>query len=489
MSSAATAIDIAAINATIEDERSAALPDARRVADYRRYVLGTQLFTLSDEMKADLGNLLRMDNSHAYTDNLCRLAVTTAADYLQLARVVIDSENEAERALLEAFIAGLWTRNMIPELQNMANVAAYRDGNYAIGLDWDRRTASVRLVPMRWWSGTSGVFVHYDDSNLADWAVNEWAEGDTRHRVVYRSGQIERYHSRAGADWGPRSDADDTAWPQPWVDDAGQPLGIPVVHFPLFLIPNDAPGTGSNEADSRYGLSLLSGGALGVQDALNDAHYDLIVAARRSAFPLYTSTGVTLRPKVGGQPGETEPLNTAPGKMLNSPAADSRFGILNPGDLSQLHTVISGHTRVFARLTNTPMQIVNEEGTDAQSGVALYRMQLGAVRQAARTQTVFASRWGSVVHKAVILQRAFGGGDWRDLNPDVPLIGLYKSIEAGDLATMAEIAMQMTQAGFPLEFVLEEFGQTTENVQRIMDMKRNQAQSAMVALDSAMNLS
>lgn len=478
----------AALNEAITAARSAALPRAADVVTYRQYVLGQQAVTLSGDMKRALTGLLKETGGHQYVDNLCRLAVTTAADYLTLARLDIDAPDGAERDALESFIAATWAYNQVPELEARANVAAYRDGDHAIGLDWDARTMRPRLFNLRWWNGTAGVFVHYDDTGLADWAVNEWGEtinGESvARRVVWYPDRIARYASRGAGGWEPLRLPGDGGWPQPWVDGQGQPIGIPVVHFACALIPNDEADLAGDETDSRYGLSLLSGGALGVQDALNDAHYDLIVAARRSAFPVYTATGVQLRPKVGGQPGETEPLDTTPGALLSSSSPDSRFGILTPGDMAQLFAVISGHTRVFARLTNTPMQIVNEEGTDAQSGVALLRMQLAAVRQARRSQMAWGPRWGSVFHKASALAVAFGKAE---LNLEVALVGAYDPVEASDVAVMAEVATLLTQAGLPLAETLRMLGRTPQDIERILADKQAEREAAGASFDRALN--
>lgn len=475
-------------NDLITEARQSALPDAAKVATYRAYVLGDQPVTLPDSMKADLGTVL----TNGYTDNLCRLAVTTAADYLSLARIDLDADDGPARDALEAFIEAAWQYNQVPELEAKANVAVYRDGNHAVGLGWSARTGRVRLFNLPWWNGTSGVFVHYDETNLPDWAVSEKTErgdqGETiMRRTVWYPDRIERYVSYSGAGgWEPYRLPGDTSWPMPWMGKAfdprtgrveWQPVGIPVVHFPCFLVPNDQAGAGSVEGDSRYGLSLLAGGALGVQDALNDAHYDLIVAARRSAFPVYTATGVALQ-RDPADPTRFVPLQTGPGSLLQTPDKDGRFGILLPGDMGQLFTVVSGHTRVFARLTNTPMQIVNEEGTDAQSGVALLRMQLAAVRQARRTQTVSGSRWGAVFHKAAQIARAFGGGAFADLDPDIPLVGAYDPIEASDVAVLAEVGKLLTEAGLPLSEVLRMLGKSPADIDRIMQAKRDEAQAA-----------
>jgi len=464
---------LTAVDDPIARARDAAMPDASKVATYRAYVLGQQPVTLSAEMQTDLAGIL----GNGYVDNLSRLAVQAASDFLKLARIDIDADEGAERDALADFIAQTWTLNQVPELSSDVHFAAYRDGNYAVGLSWDQRTGRVRFSQMDWWNGTRGAFVHYDEGGLADWACYEWQEYDPEttqtvgRRVVYYPERIERYISQQGGDWKMYNLPDD--WPEnetpsepkpvPWVDADNQPIGIPIVHFPSLLIPNHQPGTSAREQSRRYGLSLLAGGPLGVQDAVNEAHYDLIAAARRTAFPIITATGVTQRiDPVTQQP---IPIVATPGLLLSNPSEKASFGMLNPGDMSQLLNVLVDHHRTFARMTNTPMQIVAETDKDAASGVALLRMQLAAIRQARRGATVFGSRWGMLFHKAVNLANAFGKAE---LDADLMLVGVYDPQEASDIGVLAEVARDMRDAGFPMRFILRTLGSTDDQADEVM---------------------
>jgi hypothetical protein len=478
---------IAAVDDPIARARDAAMPSVTDVAKFRRYVLGLQPVTLSEEMQTDLTGIL----GNGYVDNLCRLSVQTAADFLKLSRIDIDADEGAERDALAMFIAQTWTLNQLPELASDVHFAAYRDGNYAVGLSWDARTQRVRIGQMDWWNGTRGAFVHYDEGGLADWAVYEWAEydpetqRDTGYRTLYYPERIERYRSdTVGGGWELYNLANDPVQlgkPVPWVDGDGNPIGIPIVHFPNLLIPNHQPGTSAREQSRRYGLSLLAGGPLGVQDAINETHYDLIAACRRSAFPIYTATGVTIPNNSDGTPGT---ITATPGMALWSSSEKAAFGMLSPGDMSQLLNVLTDHHRTFARMTNTPMQIVAETEKDAASGVALLRMQLAALRQARRGQTVFGSRWGMLFHKAVQLFNAFGKGE---LNPDLMLIGTYDPSEASDIGVLAEVARDLKDAGFPMGYILRVLGVAEDQATMILAEIKDERQTALASFDTALN--
>jgi hypothetical protein len=330
---------------------------------------------------------------------------------------------------------------------------------------------------------------------LPDWAVYEWQEYDPEtqttieRRVVYYPERMERYIRQQGATWQlynlpddfPAGEMPATPRPVPWVDADGQPIGIPIVAFPNLVIPNHQPGTSAREQSRRYGLSLLAGGPLGVQDATNETHYDIIAAARRTAFPIIWGTGVTTRKDANNV---DIPIVATPGMMLTNPSDKAQFGMLLPGDMSQLLNVLTDHHRTFARMTNTPMQIVAETDKDAASGVALLRMQLAAIRQARRAATVFGSRWGMLFHKAVNIANAFGKAE---LNADLMLVGVFDPIEASDAAVMAEVARDMRDAGFPMRFILRTMGQTDEMADEVMGWLEEEQGAAADRFDAGFN--
>lgn len=469
------------------------MPNAADVAKYRHYVLGQQTVTLSAEMQADLAGIL----GNGYVDNLCRLAVQSFADFLKLARIDIMADESAEKQRLAAFIDEAWTLNQTPELSSDVHFATPRDGNYAVAVSWDNRTGRVRFNQLDWWNGTRGAFVHYDEGGLADWAVYEWQESDpeTRltvgRRVVYYPDRLERFISQRGGAWELVNLPDDTALdgtpivggqPVPWVDAGGNPIGIPIVGFPNLVIPNHQPGTSTGEQSRRYGLSLLAGGPLGVQDAVNEAHYDLIAAARRTAFPVIWGTGVTQ--PIDPVTKQPVPIVATPGMMLTNPSDKAQFGMLNPGDMSQLLNVLVDHHRTFARMTNTPMQIVAETDKDAASGVALLRMQLAAIRQARRAATVLGSRWGMLFHKAVNVANAFGKAE---LNADLMLVGSFEPIEASDAAVMAEVGRDLKDAGFPMRYICRVLGLTDDMADEIMGWLEEEQGASADAFDRQFN--
>lgn len=458
---------IAAVDDPIARARDAAMPNAADVATYRKYVLGDHTLTLTDRMKVELSGLIE----RKLCDNLCRLAVQAATDFLELQRIDILADDSTEKQDLAAFLDELWTLNQMDELSSDVHFAAYRDGNYAVVLDWDKVNERVRLHQHDWWNGQRGTWVKYGKSGLPEYAVAEWAEDvETRtiaYRTVWYPDRIERFWREFGfGAWEMRNDPEDQVQgghPVPWVDGFGDPIGIPVVHFPNLLIPNHQPGVSARELSRRYGLSILAGGAIGVQDGTNDALYSFLGAVRRRGFPIIYGTGITQQL----DPVTRKPIDIAiePGAFLSNPSVEARFGVLDSGDMSESRNAIVELRRTFARMTNSPMQIVAETDKDAASGVALQRQQMSAVRQARRGSIVFGNRWGMVGHKAAQMRNAFAG---KVLNAELLMVGEYAPIEASDLTVMAEVAQQLKDAGFPMRFIAKQLGMTPEQIDELI---------------------
>lgn len=489
MSATMTAVDDA-----IGRARAAAMPDATEVAKYRRYVLGTQPNTLTDEMKADLEGVLA--NGIVY--NLCALAVQSAANMLSLARIDIRADAGPTRDALAAAIDDAWVRNQVEELAAAVHFAAIRDGNYALVLSWDGERARFREAD--WWNGQRGIWCHYDGGGAMDYAVEEWAEFDPEtltsfgRRLVYYADRLERFERRdTGGGWVPYNEPSDPVEggkPVPWTvpsirgsagEPDGEPIGIPVVHFPCFVTPNHQPGTGTTETNRRYGRSILAGGPLGLQDAKNDILYDILAAARRTAFPIYTATGVHVDNNKDGSPGG---IVAAPGTVLWNASPEARYGILSPGDMGQLMATGAYIDRAFALQTATIMQIVADQDKDLPSGVAMWRQQLAAVRQAQRLATVFATRWGSLFHKLTLILNAFANAG---LDPDVMLAAAYDPIEISDAAAMIAMAKEAREAGLPWRYVVRLLGMTDEQADEIMGWLEEERGMAAQAFDSALN--
>jgi hypothetical protein len=466
---------VIAVDDPIARARDAAMPDASDVAKYRAYVLGTQPVTLSTEMQTDLAGIL----GNGYVDNLCRLAVQSFADFLKLARIDIDADDSPDKEALAEFINDTWTLNQVPELSSDVHFAAPRDGNYAVAASWDNRTGRVRFSQLDWWNGTRGAFVHYDDGGLPDWAVYEWQEYDPETQTTIGGASSTTPSAWSGTSASRAARGSCTTCPtispkarcpqrpgrcRGWTLTAS-PSASPSSPSPTSSSPTTSPARprGSSRGGMACPCSLAGRWACRMPPTRRITTSSRRLGARRSRSS--GAPGALPTTRKDGTTSQGIPIVATPGMMLTNPSDKAQFGMLLPGDMSQLLNVLTDHHRTFARMTNTPMQIVAETDKDAASGVALLRMQLAAIRQARRAATVFGSRWGMLFHKAVNIANAFGKAE---LNADLMLVGVFDPIEASDAAVMAEVARDMRDAGFPMRFILRTMGQTDEMADEVM---------------------
>ena len=265
----------------IEERRRAAQPDAAEVKKYRAYVRGRQRGTLT----AGQQRILRGVLGNRFADNICGMVVQRIASRVTLARFAVDGPAQPSAAVLD-YLRGLWTLNQIPLLSEATHHATLRDGNHAIALSWLDDRQRVQLSRERWWNGDNGVWVAYGAGGRVEYAVKDWTnEQGIARRTIWYADRIERFVAD-GQGWrminlpGDFGEATFTGpgKPVPWVDSAGDPLGVPIIHFSHHAIPND--GDTPRDAAPEYGSSVLDGGVLGLQDEINDVQRDISAAAR-----------------------------------------------------------------------------------------------------------------------------------------------------------------------------------------------------------------
>ena len=297
----------------------------------------------------------------------------------------------------------------IRDSQYDVHYATLRDGNHAALLGWRvaegvdgdgnaTRTGRVTIQRERWWDGTAGVFVAYGDDGRPTYAVKDFAvmlgdppKAHTR-RTVYFPDHIERYVAD-GRGWRPFPLEDEASTGiVPWVKKDGSPLGIPVVHF----------ANGSDD-DAPYGVSDLDGGVIGLQDQINDLHWDIVAAARMAGYQVYTATGVTVDKNADGS---DKPLRMGPGVVLRTDNPNGRFGVLQAGDMSQLIDTLRLKVRTVAANTMTPEHDIG--GGEWPSGIALLRADMPAVVKAERGAKSLGPAWETAMHRATEIANAYG---------------------------------------------------------------------------------
>lgn len=414
----------------IAEQRAAALPNAAQLGDYRDYARGRHALELSPGERRILSNALK----HLMTDNLCRTALQALTNPLKIVRFDVDGDGPLQEAK-QQYLERVALLNALPTLSKAVHWAMLRDGDHALGLSWHAPTGRVILQRESWWNGVQGVFVAYDDADRVSYAVKEWQTGETWRRTVWWPDRIERYARESfNDDWQPFVlESDGGMWPVPWLDSRGQPLNPPIVHFANVQLPNDGRGDGEEDAapDSRYGTSELDGGPMGIQDAVNSIHLDVLGAAKFTGFPMLGLMG--FQPQVDAN-GNEVPFVVEPGAVIRSSDASSRVERIQPGSLAELERALTIELQAFSRATTVPVHKLIA-GND-MSGVSRILSMLDYFDKLEGIINAAAPAWASVMHKATRLANTFGKAG---LDEQSMISAVYAPVIRYDPLTQAQI--------------------------------------------------
>lgn len=254
-----------------------------------------------------------------------------------------------------------------------------------------------------------GVKLHYASANRRGkpiFATKRWAvqngpdAGYRRYFTVYYPDRIERYYQddreidggRLGeVGWKKLTPAEGPlsgVWPQPWVDAAGQPLGIPVVEF-------------RNGRDSE--LSEV----VPIQRALNKAFIDLVAAADHAGFRILFAAGWS--PTSDGLPvvlddsgrviSGNRALAIEPGVIAYTTNPQGRLESVPPGDLAQLIQVLDRHILSVAQVSRTPITNFQLFG-QIPSADSQKQLEGGLLAKTKSRQRVYGNAWEDLVYLA-----------------------------------------------------------------------------------------
>lgn len=438
-----SAIDRIREEATDED-----LEDIRL---FREYSEGRQNSMMTPAQR----RLLYPQKLNKQADNVLRLVLTTISSRLVFTGWEVkeprpeegDTPDELEEdreavGPVQSALDDVFMRNRLQKLQYETHWAMCRDGNTAVSLSW--RGGRPRVHRERWWDGEDGIFVGYDRGGEEEFAVREWVEitpdGKPLHRrTVYYPDHFIRYW-KDGQGWAPiRSQPEATELPtteggelilpdqgDPYADGSirwekapGDPLGLPVIHFP----------NGSRD-DSPYGASDLVG-LLGLQDEINSMQHDISATSKFTGFQMTW---------IKGSAGPT--LRVGPGRVLEfgPEITGNPAGVLPAGDMSSLLSGLDHKRATVAINSGTPIQQII--GKDWPSGEAILQTQMAVIDKATRLIQIVGPLHGQIGHRSIEMLNAFGE---EGLDEDAPITAVMDNPRRIDELTEVRIQKERAQ--------------------------------------------
>jgi hypothetical protein len=162
------------------------------------------------------------------------------------------------------------------------------------------------------------------------------------------------------------------------------PQGIPIVHF-------------ANKAYGRYGISELKN-VIPLQDALNKAEMDLMLAMEYQSFRQRWITGVDVELGDDGLPKNFSGEH-GPGNFLAFPDADAKVGEFAMADLTPYVKVVENYRGQIARVSGIPLHyfFVGEGAGATQSGESLKVGESRFTRKGNRQMRCLGKGWENLM--------------------------------------------------------------------------------------------
>ena len=343
----------------------------------RRYYGGEHDTAITDRLKKFLPPRL------AFRDNFMNVVVDSLAERLKVIGFNSEDEDFAEWAW------NLWQQNRMDYTQVVVHTEAVMLGDSYILCDWDQETERPRWTHQM----PEMILPHYNETNRQiDWVSKKWishphigAEPETRLNLYYPD-RVEKFRARGGV-WAPFQDEMDEEWPVPWLDRAGAPLGIPLIHFRNRPMGND------------FGQSEIVN-VIPMQDLLNKTLIDLTMILDTLAFPQRYTLNVN---------HNSSRLEIMPGSVaeFHSEYDGGSVGQWQAATVDGPLKAIESLVQHIAGTTRTPQHLFQIMG-GAPSGEALKTAESGLVNKAQQRQVNFGNAWEDCLTMALKIQAAFG---------------------------------------------------------------------------------
>jgi hypothetical protein len=421
----------------------------------REYYDGDQDVRLTDRQRQYLG----FEKGGEFCLNYCGDVVDSVVERLQ-----IKSFAAPEQAVSE-WTTKTWMLNRMDAGQRNVHAGAVLDGEHFMIVDWDATTRRIRFYPHPRYTDPSvegtgfGCKAHYpdgDSSQEMEFASKRWTEttvDESKQRrtlqrmTLYYPDRIEKYVMGKGGEWVEFSEPGQ-AWPVRWVDQAGKPLGIPVIHF-------RNPALRSELWNAFY-----------VQDAINKTALDLLAAGDTAGFRILFAHG-WLATTDGKDPASdgSNLFKIAPGQIIGSPAADAGLDAIEPTDLSKLEDVLNGWIMRLAQVTGTPVSRFQMTKQIAAEGT-LKQQESKLIAKVEDRQVTFGNAWEDCLDVARRMANTFGAAG---LDEEAQIESQWNPAAVRDeSAELERIALKREKLQVPLFQAWAEAGYSPEQIVKML---------------------
>lgn len=436
-------LEIAQLEAMLEESRA----QQKSILLARQYFNGEQTVYLNARALEFLG----IHDNNTFKLNICRTIVTALSAELNLLGFDTDEPAGADGVKpLAAWAGGLFKKNKLDSLQDTIHEGALSDSESFIIVEWEPREGYARFIhnprfidPDVGGDGM-GVFMVYENDDVNQRptaAVKQWIEtkyigrrvDSVLRRTVYYPDRIERWIYQQGS-WKPYLE-EGLAWPIPWLDGGGAPIGIPVFHF------------------YNKGSRPEHWDGIPMQDATNKTLVDALAAGDLTAFQSFFGFG--FYPTIDGKEPSSDGSNVfrmGPAQFNGTmkPASEAALQVISGADISPFYEALKTLVLFTAQITETPAsrfvvtaQIAAED--------TLKEQDQGLKKKAADRRGLFSDPWVAAVSMARKLTNLNAPGILLSEEPAFSTIWEHTE-------TLETLAKKRESLSIPLEQIWREAG-------------------------------
>jgi hypothetical protein len=401
-----------------------------------------------------------------YVENFCETIVDALALQLQLNSVVAESDAFSQ------WQDQVWQHNRFDDLQGVVHTQTPMKGDSYVIVDWCQDTSLPRFTFNR----PELVKPVYDELGAMMVAAKTWREAKraqtnptglpVRRLNLYFEDRVEKWFTTTAIDtnkseqqaiWAPHRDLDDQAWPVPWVDATGAPLGVAVVHF-------------RNKPKGRdFGKSELHN-VIPQQNFLTKTLVDLAETLDYQGAAQRWATGVS-----------EGTFTSAAGTVWTSKNENARFGQFEPANPTGVLEAIEQTLRRMAARSQTPLHQLMTGGNHP-SGETLKAARKPLVDKTIDRQTSYGGVWVDAHILAMRLQELHDPSF--TVPDDLLLEASWESADTKDEKNDTDVAEAKARLGVSKYTLLSEMGYDPEQEQ---ERRQTEAAAASAAMVDAFN--
>lgn len=353
---------------------------------YRDFYRGEHDVRLTERQATMLG---MTEDQIRSMGNYMRLAIEVLAERLSVERFEAQADATREQ------IAQWWSDNDLETIQDDVHLTALRDGDSYLSVEFDSSLNRPRFHHEEAYDGSTGVRVVYsDERRVALYAFKKWRieSGPNVGRIrlnMYWPDRFESYITGASGKYeayiDPAAPPDPAtgkpAWPIALIDNNGDPLGIPIIHF------------ATNPSGNDYGTSELAD-LIPVQRIITMLLISVASQADELGFPIRTLSN--------GVPPEGMALSR--GSLWYSQTGT--YGSLPAADILQLVETLRYATMIVAQISRVPLTFFQDSKVVAAADT-VQASEKGLNARVRDRAKAYAIQWREAMRYAVKLHNRY----------------------------------------------------------------------------------